>query len=584
MTSSFNITTPTQTFFALSDDDTILQSILNPFQVFNVVNYGADNNGTNDASTGINAAFLDAATALAAGRRPLVVFPDGIYRVGTGITAGNPAIDMTLSGIRITGPGTIKLAPGSAADCTFLVRGDRNFVDGITVDGNASGSPSGRGDGLYVYGSHNVIDRVVCQNSKTSSGIDFLINGGNDNTVVNCISYQAGYNSFDDRGDYNTYQNIKALEFGRHGFNKAGGFCNRVTIDGFYSETTNANAVTGLIIDVGQVDGYFVEHAVLRNIIIGPMPNIGGSGVFMKLARIHNIDMEGVYVKHDAAQSSIKIVEACYSIKIKDSFFSRIIDFDEVGGVTGAITAAEDSGDGTVKFTCNGHGLLTGEIIYIDALGYTGVHEVMAHDTNTFTTDCRFGVNITGTFYQCQGSVTMENVIVGDRVHDALPIGGLRTPRLKLRNVKCRVDSAVIGLAFKQTYPWSAIERIDVEDCDFQFGRDTGTLYVVDTENQTNYFASSRKIRWVNNSYRNLGSGTLDLARSTDQKLLFTSKDGGQDYYLSGNTLPAGSVVTWAIGDRFWKATPSAASSPGWICTTAGTLSGGTFSAMPALS
>lgn len=552
---------------------------------FNVQTYGAKGNGDVDDGAAITAAFAAAAAAAPA----TVVFPKGEYKVGTSTATGASAVDLLGSDINVVGYGaTLKLAPLSRADAVMDVSGDRNSVQGLTIDGNYSGSPAGRGDGIYVSGNYNTLLDVKAKNSKTSSGIDFLITDGKiGNTWTNCISYNAGYNGFDDRGDYTTVNNCRALEFGVHGFNKAGGFSNRFTVDGFFATSQKAGAVTGFICDVGQVNGYYVKQAVLRNIIVKGMPN---ADVFVKIARVHYLEIEGMFVIHDEAIASIKIVEAMKSVKIKDSFFSRIIDFDEVGGVTGSLTAVADNGSAQTRFTCSSHGLLTGDIIYIVSTGYTGLHEVVAvPSSSTFDTNYRVGTPgvISGDFYQAQGQVIFDNVRVGDRVHDALPIGGLRTPRLTMRNCELIADSAVIGLAFKQTYPFTAVERIDVENCSWEFGRDTGSLYVCDAEDaSSSYFSSSRKIRWANNTYRNLGSGTLALTRATDMNVLFTSLDGGRDYIVpAGGSLPAGTVVAWQVGDRFWKPDGAAGASPGWICTTAGTFTaGGTFRAMAAIA
>ena len=570
--------------------------------IYNVTRspYSAVGDGSNDDTAEIQAAFDAAATYSAAGGKPVVYFPEGTYKVGTSTLAGAEAVTLSGNSIKVRGPGIIKLASGSAADAALNVTGNFNQIEDITVDGNASGSPSGRGDCFYIGGNDNTITGVTCQNSKTSSGIDFLVYGDADtiearttglrNTLVNCISRNAGYDGFDNRGDFTTLRDCAAHSFGTHGYNHAGYATQQVTIDGFIA-TASGTAVTALIIDPGSGEtDAFVKQATIKNVRIS-LTGATATLSPMKVARVHDLLLDNVFVKHVASFSTIKIVEGCRNVTIRDSYFSRNIDFDELAPATGSITAAADNGSGYTQFSSTSHGLQKRDIVYIpdaSVAGYIGLHEVTSVTANTFDTDFRVTTTgaITGNFYDCQGSVTLERVQVAEpgTSNAVFLLSGLRTPKLTMRG--CRFfGCSTKAIALKETYPFTAVERIDVENCMFVFNRATAAPYVLVSESGSGYLSSSRKIRWANNTYRNVLAASVGLTDSTDSDILLTSLDGGRDYIASA--VSSGTAVTWQVGDRFWKPTAVANASPGWICTTAGTFSGGgagVFTPMPALA
>jgi len=552
--------------------------------------YGAVGDGTTDDTAAIQAAF-DAADAYSAGKA-VVYFPELTYIVGTATLAGSGAIDLAGDGIKIAGAGVIKLAPASAADCALLISGDYNQIDGVVVDGNAAGSPAGRGESIRISGSYNQVTGVVGQNNKTTGGAgsSFMIFGADPihNVLTNCVSRNAGQAGFDDRGDYTTIRDCQAIDFGVYGYTKGGGATEQVTIDGFYFQSSSAAANSGVIIDPGAVDNYIVRHATVRNVRGQLVPN---AVVYVKFARIHYLEIDSMHLLQGVSEtvSTIKIVEAVKSVSIKNSYFSRAIDFDEGAGVTGAFGPVADNGSGYCRFTDTAHGLLAGDIIYIpdsSVSGYNGLQEVTATpDADTFDTDFRWTATATGNWYGCTGQVVLENVAVGSLEDSAAwRISGMRTPRFTAKN--CRLIGCLTkAFAPKNSYPFTAVERYDIENCDMVFNRSSSDAYVLTGEtNSTEYFTSSRKLRWVNNSYRNVLAGTVQSLYSTDARILATSLDGGRDYILASGSFPSGTDVTWQVGDRFWKPSPAAGASPGWVCTTAGTFTAGTFSPMQALS
>lgn len=560
--------------------------------------YSAVGDGSTDDTAAIQAALTAAASY--SGGTAVVYLPEGTYKVGTSTTAGSYAVTLSGSDLKLRGPGMLKLAAASGADAVLNVSGNRNQIDDITVDGNAAGSPTGRGDCFYITGNDNIATKVRCQNSKTTTGIDFLIIGdantvelrtnGLRNKWINCISRNAGYNAFDNRGDFTTLRDCEAHDFGTHGYNHAGYATSQVTIDGLLLTAASGTALTGLIMDPGsgQTDAY-VKHATIRNVRMGTL----GSGTptlsLMKISRVHNLLLDGIFIDHTTNFSTIKLVEAIKSVTFRDCFFARNIDFDELSPASGSITSCADDGSGFTKFTSASHGLTKRDIIYIpdsSVSGYNGVHEVTAADTNTFTTDCAYSATATGTFYDCQGSVTLERVQIGQPGTTFAivgPLSGLRTPNLTLRNCWF-YGCSTRAIALKQTYPITAVEKIDVEGCYFEHSRAVADAYVLGAEDGSNYLTTSRKIRWKNNSYRNVKPFAMALTKSADADILLSSLDGGRDFILSSGTLPSGTAVTWQVGDRFWKPSPTSGKSPGWICTTAGTFNAGTFKPMAPVS
>lgn len=563
---------------------------------YDVTKYGAAGDGVTEDTVAIQAAFDAAAASALSGIPPVVFFPEGTYIVGSSTVATSGidgAVTISGSGIHVLGHGILKLAAGSNADCALHVSGSYNRLEELTIDGNTSGSPGGRGDCFYISGNYNTAHNITCQNSKSTSGIDFLItDSALGNQWVNCISRNAGYNAFDNRGSYTKVQNCHGIDFRNHGFNQAGGFQEELTIDGLFLNSSSTFATESLIIDPGNVSGNYLNKLTLRNIRILDCP---GANNFIKIARCHYITIDNVYVIHTDQSPSITFVEGIKSLKISNSYFSRAINFDESGGVTGSISSVAESltTAGRARFTCSGsHGLLVGDTVYIVATGYTGLHEVLAiPGSTTFETNYQWtNSTATGNFYQCTGEVILDTVTVGDGTHDVFTISGIRTPKLTMRNCRVVTNNSTKLIAAKQTYPLTAIERYDVENCEFEFNLASTDAVVLSDEGSTDFFATSRKIRWVNNAARNRGySGvtaySYKLTKSTDSDILLTSLDGGRDFIASA--VNSGTAVTWQVGDRFWKPSPAASASPGWICTTAGTFSGGSagvFSAMANLA
>lgn len=398
--------------------------------------YSAVGDGSTDDSSSIESALAAAKvfTDANANARALVWVPDGVFIC--------EAVTVDGDRIVIDGPGTLKLKAASAEFAALIVDGDFCEVRGITIDGNASSSPTGRGECLRVNGNYNRIVGVYAKNTKTtgSTGSTFADNGTG-NTYEGCWSLNSGYVGFRMAGDWAVVRDCWCLDAAVHGLTVAGGSRESLNIDGFYESSPNVinDGKSGVLIDAGSETnsgnkiGYMMNHVVLRNIRVNMA---GGEYVGLKITRTHNLEIDGLDIRQgSAANSSVKIAEAIGRLSFKNAVVDRNIDQDPVGTATGSITDTESNG-GFVKFTSTSHGVFSNDYIVIKGTtSYDGLHLVTAADTNTFTTNRKWVANDeTGTYYQSSGSQHYENVKVGtDAWNIAGPFSGLRANRLSFK-------------------------------------------------------------------------------------------------------------------------------------------------------
>jgi hypothetical protein len=400
-------------------------------RVFDVRDYGSLTGDLADDTAAINRAFAAAAefTADTNAVGATVLLPAGVF-----ICEG---VDLAGDRITLRGDGVLKLKDASTADCTLLVSGDYNRVEGISIDGNAAGLPTGRGEGLRVTGSYNVISGVISQNTKTtgSTGATFIVNGGIGNTLENCFSFSSGYTAFRMAGDFSKVRNCYAINHLSHGLGTAGNDLESLDVDGFYSTGgPDSTSFSGVLVDNGKsgATGYMIRNLSLKNITI----NSGASGyVPLKIARTHEAYLENVQAIHSSSASSVKLAEDVGKIVIRDSYFSRVIDQDASPNDPTRAVGTISSNGGYAQFTSASHGLVTNAYIVITGTtSYNGLHLVTAVGSGVFTTNRKFVTGSeaeSGNFYSVAGEISLENVTVGDRVHNvAGALSGIRAHRL----------------------------------------------------------------------------------------------------------------------------------------------------------
>lgn len=432
--------------------------------------YGAVGDGVADCTVSIQAAF-DAAKAVTdanASTRAMVWIPDGVF-VCEGLVVGASTED---NRITVQGPGTLKMKDSSAEDYVLEVAGNECCVEQVTIDGNAAGSPSGRGEGLRVSGSRCRVSNVYAKNTKTtgSTGIPFA-DLGVGNTYEGCWSINSGYVGYRFSGDYALVRNCYSIDAASHGLSVSGGSHDSLIVDGFYESSPNVDNAgkSGILIDAGVSTvggvktGSMMKYVMLRNIRSNMA---GGSYVGMKVARVHHLVVDGLEIKQgESADASVKIAEAIGRLTMKNAVVEQNIDQDPAGTATGSITDSEDNG-GFVKFTSAAHTLYSNDYVVIKGtVSYDGMHLVTAADADTFTTNRKYVADDeTGTYYECSENLDFENVTIGDGSQTiAGPFSGLRAQRLSFKRCEL-IDFRDYAIGLDNNLSTSGVfERIEID-------------------------------------------------------------------------------------------------------------------------
>lgn len=521
------------------------ESVYENRREFSVTDYGAiPDDGTAD-TTDIQEAIdaAEAYVALSSSNDATVTIPRGVFLVA-GVASGIGAVDVAGDGITISGEGTLKLVSGDDADAVLSLSGDYCIVEGIRIDGNEGGTPTGRGEGLRIIGDYCTARGVHVRNTTAASGAGatFFIQDGAVGTLLEgCVSFESGESAVSNRGDFTTIRDFRALQFGDHAFGNGGGDKDQLTVDGWYAESSVTDN-TGFLLDSGTSThtGFNLEHANLSNIII----NCGDSATYgngVKFARVHNLNIDKMQVIHTSnAFHSFRIGEGVGNVRITNSHFSGdIVQEDGAFDITGSITAAANNGSGFVRFTSASHALKTGDFIVITGTtSYNGVHRVTASTSSpatTFDTDVKYVANETGTFAIGMRSFVMENSTIGvvgqDSPQDA--IDNLKAQRIRLQNVRMENFSTIgIDLEDPANFPVAGYQSIDIQDCDF-IGNSASTMFAIRSE--TTAFSQPNVINWERNRLRSIGAGTLFVTQTSSMPYLVREK-GMKRSLLTANT------------------------------------------------
>lgn len=555
--------------------------------------FGATPDDATDDTSAIQAALTAANVYTAANlqAQATVHLPRGVYLVNG--AAGGGAL--TMSGIRVTltGEGTLKLGDGDDADAVLFVGGNYNRVQDIIIDGNASGTPSGRGEGVRVTGDYCELYRVTAKTTTTSgNGNTILINDGADYCrVMDCTSVSSGENAIRVGGDYASILNFRALGFVKKGITvNADENLASLVIQDYYAESSTTNAAAnGLQVDIGPT-GFSVDQVVIRNANI-LLTGASGFGAGSKFVRVHQLSIDGFQVQSPNNNvPGMQLVEGLGRVSIKNAVLPGGIDQDASPyDPTGSVASVADNGSGFARFTSTSHDVRVGEYIVLDnTANYTGAMLVTAEDANTFTTNRKYvaGALSSVNFYTCIAQLSLEDVTLGSRAATKGELlSGMQTPELFLN--RCQLlHYTTRGIAIANgAMPLSTVATIDVRNTYFE-SNNSAANYCLRTTNGTEWGSTSRKLVWSNNTYKAVGSNNGGLLNQTDMLVMATASGSPRtDYTLVADTLPASANtnVTWQVGDRFWRPGPVSGESPGWICTAGGTFATGTFTAMPSL-
>lgn len=486
--------------------------------VFNVMDpaYGALGDGSANDTAAIQAAVN---AAVAAGDGAVVEIPYGTFVVGASTLADAAAIEVgTLSAtanVRITGNGTLKLAAGSAADAVLQLNGDYIQVDGIQIDGNAAGVPTGRGEGLRVNGSYCTARGVLSRDTTQASlaGFTFMVNSSAVGTLMEgCTSVNSGESSISQRGDWTIIRDFRSIGCYGNGMACAGGDNECLVVDGYYFESTVSDK-TGMLIDVSVDDdgvtGYRYNHVFLSNILI----NHGSSAILgngMKISRVRNVHMDNVRVLHTSrAFHSMRFAEAVGNVSMRNCVFSQDV-YQEAGAydITGSISAVATSA-GFAQFTSASHGLRTGDwIIITGTTSYNGVHEVTASAADVFTTNWKYVADETGTFAAGMDNFEAVNCKLGTIGETAgqCSFESIRAAKISIRNCTMQnFSSGAVMLMDPASFPQAGYQSIRILDCDC-VGNSASSVFVLRTD--TTALTQPGVLTIGGCKRRNLGAGT----------------------------------------------------------------------------
>lgn len=459
---------------------------------FDVTAFGAAGDGVTDDTAKITATFT---AANSAGAGSTVFFPLGTY-----ICEG---LDLTGSGLHITGDGTLKLKNASAANQVLKISGDNNDVSSIRIDGNSGGGHSGLANGLYVTGKYNHVRIVSVFNTKATTGTaDFLI-GGSHNVVEDTWSTDAGGAAYRDTGDYNQYVRIMAKNWGYSGFYRPGVAVNRIDIDGGFFEPGLASADNNCIWFDGANSAKMV---VVRNVVVDWPSTLAPSGTPLlgKFGYIDWLVLDNCMFRHE--QVPITTVEVGTNVKrvsIDHTFMSRRLDVSLMP--TDAYVVLNDTQVGD------------------DALW--------------LVTDTRPDTSVVG----------------------------IRNANFVARS--CRfMNYKVAALELKADISTAAFLHLEASDTKFSGRGDLGFTTYDLTLGVGGAVNASRKILWLNNRRENTGPGTLsDIFTPANKTVYFKTRDWSKQVYEWSAKPTIGAGFTWSPGDLAFNTTPASGGKIGWV-------------------
>lgn len=597
---------------------------------FNVVDYGARADDLIDDTTAIQAT-IDAALT---GDKPSVVyFPPGEYYSTRTIIDGDDLTVMAYGAI-INQYASLGTTDGS---CMLRILGNRNRVLGMQIDGGgqstAQFASASYNRGIQINGgSDNVLrDCFVHNTSKYEDGtlpagtgtgqLDhtdnvsqaadcFQVILGDNNTIVNCIAHDSGWNGIRCSGDGNRVIGCKVEDYLGRGIRFNGGESGYVI--GCQVECNGIASGACILVDPeeGELFGEFVvrDCTVYNNSTRTPGTNAvkiarvrhavidGGDYQIGELqpeentcirledtvehAVIQNLRADGILMTNGLFQA----VAASHASAASGTQTTITIDPTSLSADTDMDTVIELLDDGDGELGNNPKGIfISGSSIP----AYNGLHfldDTTAITSTSFTIDTPY---VAGTFgaaamHDATDRLEVKNVYFGHGIHnDVTPMENIKGRIVEVENCTFDLsdndsdDSTGATTAIEWAVPDDrAFSLFRVVNNKAHFHKNGGAIgKLIQMEELTTTLLASGKTIGYGNIVENqiTGGGTpviVNVSGNADRLKLFTTA-GENTRQFTGTAAPT--VGTWAAGDLIFNTTGSSQAVLFWRCATAGT-------------
>ena len=607
---------------------------------FNVLDYGAVLSEAVDSTAAFQATL---AAALLADAPVVVFPPgvymvqDPTAGAHVDAADGPIWIDPDFRDLLVTGYGaTIKIGPNGVGSSVVRIFGSNCRVEGLTIDCNVDVAPLTKDNSAFeingtttgsigsvegINGCDNdVVDCVVKNGHKDDPDVTqgenhFVCLNGYRNRFINCKSYDCAWSAFlIGGGGGNAIDHSRAIGHRGNGL-RVQGEMESIFVHRFYSRSTINSGRHSVLIDPASSGAssrcrlaYFSECDLYCNPTVnGDVPQgdgLDGSATTFKLAAVDVAIVRDSYIGCGTGLSN-------RSWRIEDVAGKVLFDgckFDGPGGFGVAAASGSSiyqgapsgqaSNGGFVQFTLGAsHGLIVGKSLYVSgsAIGsYNREHVITAVDATTVTTNITYtagalGANIWA--HSCCDEFHANDC----EFHHQLTAGGsyhIFEAYARIFDLEeCRFFALQASSGKLTAIGWNMASDIGSD-----LVRLVGVKFAFNSTNIVKGFRpldetkclTSGKTIGLRNSIVNYAGGTallIDINASGDgsspypnRATLFNSDGDRTGAYLAA-AVPTGSDVAFIRGDHVRNTAPSAGGTPGWVCTTTGSVgvSVGTF-------
>lgn len=465
----------------------------------------------------------------------------------------------------------------STTDITTLlnVTGTDNVFDGITFEGQASGTNTSEGRLVTISAARNTLVHCKFLNSYTTGTVSnnyavFL--NASYNTVESCYISNATYGGVRSTGAFNRISDCRTYDCQYPIIHV--GSNDEFSISNCHVYASGANKGTVYISGSGinglktvNIDGLYID-------IAGYDYSGTGGGLVCFYAQELNIsDLVISHTQTGTVPAASMLVNGVTRIAIQNSKLSGQL---YVSGLKIAnFTAAVDD-----TITKVAHGLSNGMIVTLNTSGTlpAGLNKstryyVVNAATDTLKLSLTPGgtaVDITDTgsgthdIYLEVEKLVCHDTEIGRDVNYAYPIR-LDSSPLTMELERCKIARAtsrfILHPDLVSGHSWSFVN-------DFWNNNQAGTIPVF---GDNLYRTGSLFFCACSNTYYNSAGGTIVSASAADAKIVCQSLDASRRVYGGTGTPPATTTVSWNVGDEWVRTDAPASNIARWQNVTAGT-------------